>query len=334
MTNGMDYTISYYLLPIGSAVACVIAVLLAFVQKFDSPLPKYRIARAAKPAVPGGQSASDLPSIARRRYRFLKTNTAAGPQLSVLAVFAWFDRLVQTSGLSISSSRFGVIVLLGMAIVTLVVKRITDFGLLMVAAIVIPMIGLLTVQILLSRKAAYHRQFQTIFPDALDLIVRSVRAGLPVSESIRMIGAEVADPVGPSFTEVSANLTIGLSLDDALALLEQRIPIPEVKFFAISLTIQQETGGNLAEILSNLASIMRKRVQIGKKIRALSSEARASALIIGSLPFIVGSAIFVLNRQYIEILFVDETGRLFLLAALGSIGLGAAIMSKLIRFEI
>ena len=334
MTNGMDYTISYYILPIGSAVACVIALLFAFAQKIDSPLPKYRIARAAKPAVPGGQLASDLPSIARRRYRFLKANMPAGRQLSVLAVFAWLDRLVQTSGLSISSSRLGFLVLSGMVITILVGQRITDFGLLMVTAAVIPMVGLLTVQILLGRKAAYHRQFQTIFPDALDLIVRSVRAGLPVSESIKMIGAEIGDPVGSSFKEVGGNLTIGLSLDDSLALLEQKVPIPEVKFFAISLTIQQETGGNLAEILSNLASIMRKRVQIGKKIRALSSEARASALIIGSLPFIVGLAIFALNRHYIEILFIDETGRLFSLAALSSIGVGAAIMAKLIRFEI
>ena len=149
-----------------------------------------------------------------------------------------------------------------------------------------------------------------------------------------MISAEVPDPVGPAFADVSASLGIGVSLTDSLAQLASRIDVAELRFFAISLTVQQETGGNLAEILANLSKLMRKRVQVKKKIRALSSEARASALIIGSLPFIVGCVIFSFNRSYIEVLFIEEQGRFLLICALSSIATGGAIMAKLIRFRI
>jgi tight adherence protein B len=177
-------------------------------------------------------------------------------------------------------------------------------------------------------------KFQSLFPDALDLIVRSVRAGLPVSEAIKMISAEVPNPVGSAFNEVGSNITIGVTLDDALDQLAAKIPVAELRFFAISLAVQQETGGNLAEILSNLSQLMRKRVNVKKKIRALSSEARASALIIGSLPFIVGAVIYSFNPSYMEVLFFEDDGQFLIFCALSSILTGAIIMAKLIRFKI
>lgn len=177
-------------------------------------------------------------------------------------------------------------------------------------------------------------KFQRLFPDALDLVVRSVRAGLPVSEAIKMISAEVPNPVGAAFGEVGSSISIGVNLNNALDQLAAKVQIAELRFFAISLSVQQETGGNLAEILSNLSKLMRKRVQVKKKIRALSSEARASALIIGSLPFIVSAAIFFLNRSYIEVLVFDDDGRFLALCALASIATGGVIMAKLIRFKI
>jgi tight adherence protein B len=177
-------------------------------------------------------------------------------------------------------------------------------------------------------------EFQRLLPDALDLVVRSVRAGLPVSEAIKMISSEISKPVGAAFREVGSNVSIGISLNDALGHLASKVPIPELRFFAISLAVQQETGGNLAEILTNLSKLMRKRVQVKKKIRALSSEARASALIIGSLPFIVAAVIFSFNREYIEVLFLTVDGRFLMFGALSSIAIGAVIMAKLIRFKI
>ncbi len=316
------------------ALVVLFGGVLVLALGFDRALPKHRMNRAARAGNPIGKPIADLPSIARRQYGFMKPGKSGSGQYSPLRFIIWADHLVQASGLPISLLQFGLIVLAAMTAVIFAVEQIGAFGFFRTALIVAPSTAFLAVQLLLRRRAALLRRFQAIFPEALDLIVRSVRAGLPVSESIKMISTEVAEPVGSSFREVGANLTIGLSLEESLALLQQKMPLPEVKFFAISLTIQQETGGNLAEILSNLSAIMRKRLQIGKKIRALSSEARASALIIGSLPFIVGFAIYFLNRSYIEVLWLDESGRIFLFAAIASIGLGAAVMAKLIRFEI
>lgn len=330
----MVLPVSQPAMAVGASIAFLMVALLILAYRFDGTLPKYRVARAVRSGALPGKSVTDLPSIARRQYGFLKRSKAASHQRSLFALVIRLDRLIQASGISISLGQLGSVFAIVVAIMAVVVSRISDIGWMATVALVVPVVGLLTWQLLARRRATQLRRFQSIFPEALDLIVRSVRAGLPVSESIKMIGTEVADPVGSAFREVGANLAIGLSLDDSLIILERKVPIPEVKFFAISLTIQQETGGNLAEILSNLAAIMRKRVQIGKKIRALSSEARASALIIGSLPFIVGLMIFFLNRQYIEILYLEESGRVFLYLALGSIVFGATVMARLIRFEI
>lgn len=319
---------------VGISIAVFLAAFLIVVRPFDGQLPKYRFVRAARSGTAPGKLVEDLPSIARRQYGFLSRNKAISHPRSFLALINGLDRLVLAGGSSISLPQLVSVVAISMAIAIAIVQRVSGLDVLITTIIVSPLICLAALQVLVHRRTTQLRRFQLLFPEALDLIVRSVRAGLPVSESIKMIGTEVADPVGSAFREVGANLNIGLSLDDALIALEKRVPIPEVKFFVISLTIQQETGGNLAEILSNLASIMRKRVHIGKKIRALSSEARASALIIGSLPFLVGLTIYVLNRQYIEVLYLDTSGQKFLLAALGSIAFGGIVMARLIRFEI
>ena len=295
-------------------------------------LSRSRLGRATRQNSSEGKSLTDLPSIARERYAFLKKrHNSKGKILCFLISIA---DLLYSSGIKCSIYAFFSFVFLLSLFFAVLIYKLTGFNFIVATAISLLFAFYFSMQILIRLRARKLHRFQEIFPEALDLIVRSVRAGLPVSESIKMIGTEVADPVGEAFREVASNLVIGMSLDEALALLQRKFPIQEVKFFAISLTIQQETGGNLAEILFNLAAIMRKRVQIGKKIRALSSEARASALIIGSLPFIVGLAIYALNREYIEVLLFDDLGRLFLLGALGSIAAGAIVMAKLIRFEI
>ena len=125
------------------------------------------------------------------------------------------------------------------------------------------------------------------FPDAIDLIVRGVRSGLPVAEALQATGQELPNPVGALFREVTGTVKLGKTLDESLALAGRTLDVQELKFFMISLTIQQETGGNLGEILYNLGVLMRRREQMKLKIKAMSSEARASAMIIGSLPFIM-----------------------------------------------
>ncbi len=136
------------------------------------------------------------------------------------------------------------------------------------------------------------------------------------------------------FSEVTGGMRLGLTLDQALSAASRRIEVQEFKFFVISLAIQQETGGNLAEILQNLSQMMRRREQVKMKIKAMSSEARASAMIIGSLPFIMFALIYLINQPYIMKFFIDPRGWLLLAVGIGSLLLGVGIMAKMVRFEI
>ncbi|MCS7267723.1 MAG: type II secretion system F family protein [Geminicoccaceae bacterium] len=182
--------------------------------------------------------------------------------------------------------------------------------------------------------ARREARFLAAFPDAIDLVVRGVKSGLPVPEALDAIARELPEPVSSVFGELCAHLRIGITLPEALALAGERMALPEFRFFAISLVVQQETGGNLAEILHNLSTMIRRRQQMRLKIKAMSSEARASAMIIGALPFVAGTAIFWINPDYISKLFVDPRGWMMLTAGGASMIVGAAVMAKMVRFDI
>jgi tight adherence protein B len=179
-----------------------------------------------------------------------------------------------------------------------------------------------------------RRQFLSQFPDAIDLIVRGVRSGLPVAEALQTAGQELPNQVGAVFQEVTGNIKLGKNLDEALKLASRGLEAQELKFFMISLTIQQETGGNLGEILHNLGILMRRREQMKLKIKAMSSEGRASAMIIGSLPFVMFFLICLIGPDYVMKLFTDPRGWLLLGGGFSSLGLGLGVMAKMIRFEI
>jgi tight adherence protein B len=178
------------------------------------------------------------------------------------------------------------------------------------------------------------QKFTSKFPDAIELIVRGLRSGLPISETIGIVADELPEPVNVEFRSVSDKMKIGRTLDAALQDTAARLGTPEFQFFVISLAIQRETGGNLAETLSNLAEVLRKRSQMKLKIRAMSSESKASAYIIGALPFIVFGLIWWINGSYMQTFFTDE--RLMIAGGVGIIwmGIGAFIMAKMINFEI
>jgi tight adherence protein B len=189
--------------------------------------------------------------------------------------------------------------------------------------------------LILNRRIAQRkRQFLAQFPDAIDLIVRGVRSGLPVAEALQAAGQELPNQVGRVFREITGNVQLGKTLDESLAMASGTLDVQEFKFFMISLTIQQDTGGNLGEILYNLGVLMRRREQVKLKIKAMSSEARASAMIIGSLPFIMFGVIYLIDPEYIMKLFTDPRGWFLLAGGLTSLGLGLGIMAKMIRFEI
>jgi tight adherence protein B len=182
--------------------------------------------------------------------------------------------------------------------------------------------------------ARRSKKFIHNFPEAIDLIVRGLKSGLPTQEGIKVVANEMGDPIGTEFREIADSLKLGKTLDDALWDAAKRIDIPEFKFFVISLAVQRETGGNLAETLENLGNILRARRQMKVKVKAMSSEAKASAIIIGSLPFIMFLIIFLMNPGYASDLFTDNRGIMMVMAGLTSMGFGIAVMAKMIRFEI
>jgi tight adherence protein B len=177
-------------------------------------------------------------------------------------------------------------------------------------------------------------EFTTKFPDAIELLVRGLRSGLPVTETLGIVASEVPGAVGAEFKLVTERIRIGKTMEDALQDTADRINTPEFQFFVITLAIQRETGGNLAETLSNLANVLRMRAQMKLKIRAMSSESKASAYIVGSLPFLVFAAIWWINPQYLGGFFTDD--RLIATGLGGAVwmSLGAFIMAKMVSFEI
>ncbi len=178
------------------------------------------------------------------------------------------------------------------------------------------------------------KKFTAKFPDAIDLMVRGLRSGLPITETIGIVSTEVADPVGTEFRMVSDKMRIGRTMDAALQDTADRVGTPEFQFFTITLNIQRETGGNLAETLANLSDVLRKRAQMKLKIKALSSEAKASAYIVGSLPFIVFALVWMEDKPYLEGFFTKPPLMIAGCVALGMIAMGAGIMAKMINFEI
>ena len=178
------------------------------------------------------------------------------------------------------------------------------------------------------------KKFTVNFPDAIELMVRGLRSGLPITETLGIVAQELPGPVGIEFRAVSDRMKIGRTMENALQETADRLGTPEFQFFVITLAIQRETGGNLAETLSNLADVLRKRSQMKLKIRAMSSESKASAIIVGSLPFIVFTLVYMINPTYMANFFIDQR---LIVAGIGGLvwmGLGVFIMAKMVNFEI
>ena len=176
--------------------------------------------------------------------------------------------------------------------------------------------------------------FTVKFPDAIELLVRGLRSGLPVTETLGVVATEVPGPVGEEFKMITERIKIGRTMEDALQETADRLNMPEFNFFVITLAIQRETGGNLAETLANLADVLRKRSQMKLKIRAMSSESKASAYIVGSLPFIVFIMIWWINPDYLAGFFSDDRLIVTGLGGLTWMAIGAFIMAKMVSFEI
>jgi tight adherence protein B len=177
-------------------------------------------------------------------------------------------------------------------------------------------------------------RFVALFPEAIDLMVRALRAGLPITEAIVNAGQEIGDPIGVEFRGIESGMKLGRDLDSLLWDIAKRIEVSEFRFFIIALSVQRETGGNLAETLNNLSVVLRGRRAMRAKARAMASEARASTAILGSLPVLVTIMLMFTSPTYIAPMFSDVRGLILFGIAVGMLLTGVGIMVKMARFEI
>jgi tight adherence protein B len=179
-----------------------------------------------------------------------------------------------------------------------------------------------------------HKKMTAQFGDGIDIIVRGVKSGLPLAECLRIIANEVGEPLRSEFVSLTDNIAMGTSLERALQQFYRRVPLPEVNFFVIVLTIQAKSGGNLSEALGNLSAVIRSRKMMREKVSALSQEAKASAFIIGALPIAVMGMVYLTTPDYMMKLFTTSTGHMILLMGVGLMFTGIMVMRQMINFDI
>ncbi len=238
------------------------------------------------------------------------------------------------AGLHITTKQFWIYSCVSMVVFLVLAKAVFHVGpfVVLMAAI----IGLLGFPRLVLKKLAAKRQkkFLGEFADALEAVVRLLKAGMPVSEAVSMISREFEGPVGEEMSIIYDKQKIGVPLHEAALEATKRMPLTEMQMFATGLAIQSQTGSSLSEVLQNLASVIRARFRLKRKIKALSSEAIASACIIGALPNVVAGGMWFVNREYINILFTDPFGKVLLAGAVIWMCLGIFVMKLMINFKI
>jgi tight adherence protein B len=182
-------------------------------------------------------------------------------------------------------------------------------------------------------KKRREAKFLYAFPDAVDIIVRGVKAGLPLLDCLKMITTESPEPVKSEFRAIVETQAIGMPLGEACGKIYEHVPVPEANFFGIVVSIQQRSGGNLAEALGNLSRVLRDRKKMKAKIQAMSQEAKASASIIGALPVAVMTLVYVTSPNYISLLWTEPLGRVMLAASVVWMSMGVLVMKKMINFN-
>ena len=182
-------------------------------------------------------------------------------------------------------------------------------------------------------KKRREKRFLNAFPDAVDVIVRGIKSGLPLLDNLKIIASEALEPVKSEFRAIVETQAVGMPLGDACAKLYERMPLAEANFFGIVISIQQRSGGNLAETLSNLSRVLRERKKMKAKIQAMSMEAKASAVIIGPLPIIVGLLVYLTSPNYIELLWTNYIGQVMIAGCAAWMSIGVFVMKQMINFD-
>lgn len=275
---------------------------------------------AAASLISDGASAGLLGQIERALLQFLPRPAALRLKLT-------------RAGLDMSPGRFATFAVLSGVVVAGLVMAFGHAPHWALAAALICAFGLPNVY--LSRRIGKRKKrFIALFPEAVDLMVRGLKSGVPITQTIVSVGHEIQEPIAGEFRRVADSAALGVPLIDALWDAAKRVDTAEFRFFVVALTIQRETGGNLAETLENLADILRRRLQMQLKVKALSSEARSSAMIIGILPFAMFGILMLLNPDYAMKLVTDPRGMMMAGAGLFLMFLGVVVMARMVKFEI
>jgi tight adherence protein B len=293
----------------------------------------------------------------RDRLEDLEIRTRSGPRTMQMATLrrvekggrlANFDKLLwrwfpnagklraklQTTGMNVTLGDFAFVSLALAIAVAFLLYLVLDMspGIALTGSL---LIGVGLPNVVIGRKARRRgRKFNLLFPDAVDLIVRALRAGLPVQEAIANVAHDVKEPVGSVFQRAQQEMQLGVPIETALWRVAKTVQTDEFNFLIVALSIQRDTGGNLAETLSNLSQLLRGRQQLRLKIRAFSSEARATMLIMAGLPFLVGGGLFLISPSYISPLFTTSTGQMIAAGAGCSMALGIFIMNKIAAIKV
>ena len=260
-------------------------------------------------------------------------NSAIGRFLAPLASIEKLKSRLEIAGMKTTPQKFlGTI--LGVTIAAFVLFLILGMAPLLAALLGI-IVGVGLPHFSIRRKIKKRQKtFLKLFPEGIDLIVRGLRAGLPVAESFNVVAKEIPEPVSGVFATISQQTALGLPMEHALSSTAEKLGMTEFNFFVTTIILQRETGGNLSEVLSNLGEVLRDRQMMKLKITALSSEARASAYIVGVLPFFVFGALSLVSPDYLTPLFDDYRGNMAIGVALGMMAFGAFIMARMTKFEI
>jgi tight adherence protein B len=240
---------------------------------------------------------------------------------------------IMLAGLEISVKQFWLYsILLSVVLTTLVILWGKGPFVIMMTAV----IGLLGLPRFVLKRMALSRQkqFMADFADVLESMVRLLKAGMPVSEAVKMVAREYTGPVAEEMGRIFDRQKIGVSLPDAMNECAQRIPLPEVAMVATAISIQAQTGSSLSEVFENLSRLIRARMRLRRKVQAVSSEAKSSALIIGCLPVFVASGMYAMNPDYMGVLFTTPTGKMLLTGAIFWMSCGIMVMRQMINFKV
>jgi len=266
------------------------------------------------------------------RKRVLSDVSLLDKILSQIPVIERLERLIRQSN-SAHSAGFYLLLVLFLGLTGFIVIAFATHKVVyaILGAVLLSAVPFVNLQI---KKKKRIQRFQKQLPEALELIARALKAGHAFTSGMKLAADEFKDPLGPEFDEALDEINFGVSVADALRNLTQRIDCPDLRFFAVSVILQRETGGNLAEIMESLARLIRERFKFQGKVRVLSAEGRFSAFVLLGLPFFIGLAIRLLNPDYLQILFTERAGKIAMTAAVVSMILGVIFIKRMIKISV